>query len=94
METSSPVLAVISHEVSDYDQWRKFFDSTETFRKSNGIIRSDIYRCPTNPHKIFVTQKFASVANAKAFLQLPELKENMQKAGVIGKPEIILGFAA
>jgi quinol monooxygenase YgiN len=94
MEKSNTVLAVISHEVNDYDLWRKFFDTTAEFRKSHGVVQSDVFRCPTNPNKVFVTQAFASVENAKAFLQLPGLKENMQKAGVVGKPDVVLGVAA
>jgi len=94
MDKPGAVLAVISHEVNDYNQWRKFFDTTAEFRKSHGVVQSDVFRCPTNPNRVFVTQGFASVENAKTFLQLPALKENMQKAGVTSKPDVILGVSA
>lgn len=94
MKTSAHVLAVISHDVKDYNEWRKFFDSAVSFREKNGIIKSDVFRCPEHPNKVIVTQRYATVAEARAFLSRPEWKENMSKAGVIGKPDVILGISA
>jgi len=93
MKNSIPVLAVISHDVNNYDEWRKHFDSNENFRKSSGIIQSDVYRCPEHLNKVIVTQHYASVAEARAFLSRPEWRENMSKAGVVGKPDVILGVS-
>ena len=94
MKTPTPVLAVISHDVKDYDEWRKYFDANEPFRVQNGIMQSDVFRCPEHPNKVIVTQHYATVAEARAFLSRPEWKDNMQKAGVVSKPDVILGISA
>ncbi len=93
MKNPISVRAVVSHEVKDYDEWRKFFDANAHFREQNGIVQSEVFRCPENPNKVFVHQHYATVAAARAFLSRPEFKDNMQKAGVVSKPDVILGVS-
>ena len=70
MEKPNDVLAVISHDVNDYKAWRNFFNSTENFRKANGILNSDVYQCRDDLNKIVVIQRFASMTDARPFLQI------------------------
>jgi hypothetical protein len=59
---------VLHLEVSDYNEWKKFFDSDPAGRTriAKGHILS---RGVENPNEVFVRAEFASVADAKKFRQ-------------------------
>jgi quinol monooxygenase YgiN len=76
----------VRHTVADYKAWRKIYDSVGKVQKEHGVTAQAVYQAADNPNDVTVTHEFASAAKAKAFMALPELKQAMQKAGVIGAP--------
>jgi uncharacterized protein YggE len=78
----------VRHAVSDYDEWRKVYDSFAPVQKAGGVIAEAVYRGADDPNDITVTHEFASVEAAVAFARSEDLKAAMQKAGVIGAPTI------
>jgi quinol monooxygenase YgiN len=78
---------VIKHKVVDYDKWRKGYDAHDSMRQAYGIKHYIVGRGIDNPNMIVIINKFSDVQKAKDFSVLPNLKEVMKKAGVIGKPE-------
>jgi quinol monooxygenase YgiN len=82
------VLVIVTHEVKDYATWRKGYDADASNRKKAGFKVTGVYADVNNPNLISVIGEFPSAAAADAFTTSPLLKDVMEKAGVIGKPEI------
>lgn len=81
-------VAVIVHSVKDYDKWRAGYNTDSTNRKAAGLEDLVVGRGADNGSQIIIYEKASDVAKAKAFAADPKLKDAMDKAGVISKPEI------
>ena len=79
---------LVHHQVKNYSEWKKGFDSAAPLRTRSGELSSNLYRSDSNPNDVTVISKWDSLANAHKFAQSPELKVAMEKAGVEGKPSI------
>ena len=82
------VRVFVQHKVTDYATWRKAYDAFDASRKKLGVTAQSVYRVADEPNNVVVTHDFATLAQAKAFLGSPELKQTMEKAGVAGPPTI------
>ena len=82
------VLVVVTHEVKDYATWRKGYDADGGNRKKAGFKVTGVYADVNNPNMISIIGEFPSAAAADAFATSPVLKDAMEKAGVIGKPDV------
>ena len=80
----------ISHTVKDYAKWRPAFDTDSTARKANGMEFMVMGKNAANPNDLLIVLNASDVQKAKSFSADPRLKELMQKAGVISKPDIKL----
>ena len=79
---------LVQHNVKDFAEWKKVYDSGANLRTNNGGLSDQIYRDASDPNSLTVVFKWDSLANAKNFAQSPELKADMEKAGVEGPPSI------
>lgn len=85
---SGRVTVIITHEVKDYASWRKGYDADELNRKNAGFKVWGVYADVKNPNLVSVIGEFPSAAAADGFITNPKLKDVMDKAGVISKPEV------
>jgi quinol monooxygenase YgiN len=79
---------IVTHKVKDFSTFKKTFDSVIDLRKSNGEISDRIYRDASDPNELTLIFNWNSLANAQKYAHSPELKAAMDKAGVVGIPEI------
>ena len=79
---------LIQHQVKDYAAWKKVFDSAIDLRTSNGELSAQVYRDVSDPNKVTTINKWNSLANAQKFAQSSDLKAAMEKAGVVGQPNV------
>jgi heme-degrading monooxygenase HmoA len=79
---------LIQHQVKDFAAWKKVFDSSKDLRTSNGELSSQVYHDASDPNKVTVINQWDSLAKAQKFAHSPELKEAMEKAGVVGAPVV------
>ncbi|MCI4443544.1 MAG: hypothetical protein JHC39_08575 [Lentimicrobium sp.] len=79
----------VTHIVKDFDTWKKSFDEHESMRTANGLTKISVCRDMGNPNKVLIFLKVADLQKAKDFAVSPNLKEAMQKGGVMSKPEIV-----
>lgn len=79
---------ILSHEVKNFDDWKKEFDLEEPARLAEGATIVAVYNNVDNPNHITVISEFESTDTFKAFLENPVRREGMERAGVIGKPEV------
>lgn len=82
------VTVMITHEVKDFSTWKKGFDGDEPNRKKAGLKFVALYRDRTNPNIITGVMEAPSAEAVQGFLNNPQLKEAMQKGGVISAPGV------
>ncbi len=79
---------LIQHRVKDYAAWKKTFDASIELRKTNGELSAQVYRDAIDTNKVTTINRWNSIANAQKFAHSPELKAAMEKAGVLGTPDV------
>ena len=78
----------VHHKVADYEAWRKVFDEATGTRTRYGSTGQQVYRAATDPNDITILTSWQSVEGARAYGQSPELREAMQRGGVISQPDV------
>lgn len=85
--TQQPTAAVIiTHEVADFDTWKKVFDGHEGARKAAGIVGHHINRHVDNPNRLSIYLATADLAKTRAFAESPDLHKTMEAGGVTSVP--------
>ena len=82
-----PYILVI-HESENFNKWKPVYDEHEKVRKSSGSKGARLFRSKDNPNETAVLIEWDNIENAKKFASSPNLKETMQRAGVIGMPKV------
>ena len=76
------------HTVKDFGTWKAAYDAFDTERKDMGVTGQGIYQTDGNPNDVTVYHHFNSMDAAKSFAGSNRLKAVMEKAGVVGRPDI------
>ncbi len=79
---------LVKQTVKDYAKWKPLFDEHGSTRKKSGSKGGSLFRNSLNPNEIVVIMEWDAIDNAKKFTESADLREIMEKAGVIGKPEV------
>lgn len=79
---------LVHHKVEDFTAWKSVYDSVADLRASNGELSDKIYKDASDPNSLTLVFEWDSLDNARKYAQSPELKAAMEKAGVVGPPEI------
>lgn len=83
--------AMIVHKIStDFNAWKKVFDSTRDLLKDNGALNYSTGTTKDDPKNVYVMCDFESMEKFNKFMNLKELKEAMKKSGVIEEPHITI----
>lgn len=83
------VYIYVRQSVEDYAKWREGYDNHAAARQASGATdEASVMVDVDDPNNITVILGWSDLEKAKAFTQSASLKEAMQKAGVIGPPEI------
>jgi hypothetical protein len=82
------VTTILTHEVKDFSEWKKGFDADEANRTGMGVSVTGVYQAADKPNMVTVITQVPSVEAIQGFLANPDLKMIMEKAGVIGAPEV------
>jgi heme-degrading monooxygenase HmoA len=78
----------VRHKVADFDKWKIVFEEVEPFRKQSGSSGAHIFRNNANPNDVLVVTDWDNREQGMRFGQSSELKKALERAGVIGAPEI------
>ena len=79
-------ILMVEHPVADFEVWKTSYFVHDSIRQAYGLSHLSLGVGADDPTMVLVVNKIEDVAKAKAFTQLPELKEAMDKAGVTGMP--------
>jgi hypothetical protein len=82
------VIAIFSHLVTDFDQWKHAFDHHEPIRRNSGIVCKGIFRSLDLPNHVTIILEAPGVEALIAFGKSSDLKTTMTNAGVISVPEV------
>ena len=74
--------------MADYDAWKVVYDEVAALRDKHGVTGERIFREAADSSTVLVLQEVPTVDAAEAYADDPELKEAMQRAGVVGPPRI------
>jgi len=80
---------LVRHTVEDFATWKPSYDEHATMRKDAGSKGSQVLRSADNPQEVVVLLEWDNLQNAQAFAGSLDLRAAMEKAGVIGQPDIL-----
>jgi len=78
----------VQHKVKDYSAWKEVFDNFIDTRKASGEKSYQILHPDEDPNKLLAIFEWDNLNNARKFASGSELKNAMENAGVLERPEI------
>lgn len=79
---------IVRQKVADYGRWKEAFDAHLAMRKAGGEMGSRLFVSVEDPRDITIVMDWDNLERARRFAGSDDLKQTMQKAGVVGEPEI------
>lgn len=84
------VKSVLYMKVTDYDVWKKAFNTFANERRFAGELSAEVSTLQSDPNTVCLIGEWASPEATQAFFARSDLAANMQKAGVQGKPTVLI----
>jgi heme-degrading monooxygenase HmoA len=81
---------MVHHKVADYNKWRAVYDSMAGTRQRYGEQGAQVLRSASDPNELVILTQWNTAEAARAFAGAAELKDALQKAGVISQPEVLI----
>ena len=78
---------LVRHDVKDYAAWKPHFDKHAATRKRSGSKGAHVFKS-SKPNEVLLLFEWDSAKNAKAFAESEDLRKTMEKAGVVGMPDV------
>ena len=82
------VTTILTHEVKDFTEWKKGFDSDAGNRDAMGVKIHGVFQDTDQPNFVTVISEVPSEEAIKGFLSNPDIKAMMAAAGVVGDPQV------
>jgi hypothetical protein len=76
----------VTHEVEDYERWKKIFDEDEGIRAKANLELRAISLDADNAHMVNIMFATENIEEAKSLINSDELRKRMQLAGVRSEP--------
>jgi hypothetical protein len=86
--TTPQLMMMVKHKVKDYATFQTVYDNHDSVRRANGLYSYVVGRGMDDSMMVMVALRADDLDKAKAFSKDAVLKTAMQKAGVVGAPEI------
>ncbi len=79
---------IVRHNARDYSEWKTGYDAHEPIRAAAGLTEKHLLQDADDPNVVTLIFEAKDLKRAEEFSKSDDLREAMQKAGVIGKPDI------
>lgn len=79
---------LVRHKVRDYTTWKPVYDADLPNRVKADLTEKHLLRGIDDTNEIFILFEAGDLSLAKGFVESPALRETMEKAGVIGRPDV------
>ena len=80
---------LVRHNVADFAKWKPVYDAHLAARQKAGLREKNLLRSLDNPNEVVLLFEAEDLKRAQTFAESTDLREAMQKAGVVGKPVIL-----
>lgn len=77
---------LVRHKVQDFAKWKPFFDADAAVRQKAGLRDKAVLRNADDPQEVVILFETDDLGAARQFAAAPQLREVMEKAGVIDQP--------
>jgi hypothetical protein len=82
------VHVLIRHKVADFAKWKPIYDAHDSARQNAGLREEYLLRNVDDPNELILLFSAEDLEKAKAFAASDDLRQSMQRAGVIDKPDV------
>jgi hypothetical protein len=79
---------LIRHSVEDFPKWKAAYDEHKPERIKAGVTENKLFQDADDPNMVTILFDAEDVQQAKEFTHSDEVREIMQKAGVVSQPDI------
>ena len=79
---------LVRHKVRDFSQWKRGYDAHLPKRGEAGLTEKYLLRGANDPNEVIVLFEAKDIKRAEDFAGSSDLRETMQKVGVVDKPDI------
>jgi hypothetical protein len=79
---------LVRHKVADYSKWKTAYDGHSPARQKAGLKEEHLLRNIDDPNEVILLFQAGEIKKAKEFSESADLREAMQNAGVVDKPDI------
>jgi heme-degrading monooxygenase HmoA len=82
---------LVHHNVEDYARWRRIYDEHAATRKASGAsgtAAGRVFRSAADPNELVILLEWDDLEKARQFAQSEDLRQTMQRAGVVDQPDV------
>ena len=79
---------LVRHRVSDFSNWKAAYDAHSTARQEAALREEHLLRNVDDPNEVILLFEAKDLQKAKEFGASADLREAMQNAGAVDKPDI------
>jgi hypothetical protein len=79
---------LVRHKVKDFTSWKRVYDGHLPKRNEAGLTERILLRGLENSNEVIILFETKDIVRARKFAESTDLKETMEKGGVIDKPDI------
>lgn len=79
---------LVRHQVRDFAQWKRGYDAHLPKRIEAGLTEKYLLRGAHDLNEVILLFEAQDVNRAKAFAESADLRDTMQKVGVVDKPDL------
>ncbi len=79
---------IIRHTVSDFSAWKTGYEAHGPARAAAGLTEKLLLQDADNPNQVTIILEADDLNRAEEFSKSDDLREAMQRVGVVGKPDI------
>jgi hypothetical protein len=79
---------LIRHKVRDFSEWKRGYDLHLPKRTEAGLTEKHLLRGASDANEVVLLFQAKDLDSAKAFVESADLRQTMQKVGVLDKPDI------
>jgi hypothetical protein len=79
---------LVRHKVRGFSEWKRGYDAHLPKRAEAGLTEKYLLRGVHEPNEIILLFEAQDLKRAKTFAESADLRETMQKLGVVDRPDI------
>jgi hypothetical protein len=79
---------LIRHKVRNFKSWKRGYDAHRPSRVAAGLAQKSLLRSVSDPNEVVVLFAAKDLRKARAFVASDDLREAMQRVGVVDVPNI------